>query len=122
MNLKSAYREIGFKCKNLMIPKQSKTPKDVFSLMDAIEQKDGQYHKVKLSGHPGEIQEVIGNKNIIKRYYSEDIIEDKKYLGLMVLGIRFLEMTACFEDIPEAQQIFDQKLREEIKDVMGQVR
>jgi len=117
MNLKSAYREVGFRCKHLMNKKISKNPKDLFCLEKAIEKRDGMDYVVRLNNQI-HIEEVIANKNITKYYYSNEIVEDKKYLGLMLLGIRFLEMTACFEDIPEAQQIFDNKLQEEIRETM----
>lgn len=117
MNLKSAYREIGFRCKHFMKMKQSKTPDDVFSLVDAIENRDDMDCVVRLDSH-AQIQSVINNPKILKRYFSEEIHENKKYLGLMVLGLEFLRMTANFEDEEEARKILHDKIQEEIKKTM----
>ena len=117
MNLKDAYRRVGFMCKHFMTRKRSNLPKDLFSLEMAYTEKDGVATVIQMKDLR-HIQQVITDETIMKEYYSDAIDGNKRYLGLMQLGIEYLTMVACFDDLPEAQQIMDDKVREEIKETL----
>lgn len=117
MDLKSAYREIGFRCKHFMIMKKSNEPKDLFCLHRAFEKKGGQEWAISLKDQI-HINQVIANKNLTKLYFSEEIAKPYRYLGLMVLGLEYLRMTANFEDEKEGREIFHEKLQESIQDCL----
>ncbi len=117
MNLKSAYRQVGFMCKHFMTRKRSKNPKDLFCLERAFEEA-GEYTSMVQLENQQHIQQVIADEKITKEYYSDEIQKDKRYLGLMQLGIEFLKMHCEFEDMREAHEIMHEKVQEEIKKTM----
>ena len=114
MSLKSAYRQIGFMCKHFMVRKRSKNPKDLFCLERAYEEA-GEYALMVQLKNQQHIEQVIEDKNITKEYYSDEIQKDKRYLGLMQLGIEFLTMCCELEDLKEAHEIMHDKVQEELK-------
>ena len=113
MNLKDAYKQVGWMCKHFLIPKRSKQPKDLFSLIEAYEESGGMASTVQLRDH-GHIQEVIENPKITKTYYSTEIQKDKRYLGLILLGIAYLKIHCEIDDLNEANEVMHEKMDEEI--------
>ena len=118
MSLKIAYRQIGFMFKHFMVRKRSKNPKDLFCLERAYEEA-GEYASMVQLKNQQHIEQVIEDKNITKEYYSDEIRKDKRYLGLMQLGIEFLNMRCELEDLQEAHEIMHDKVQEELKKEMS---
>lgn len=117
IDLKSAYRQVGWMCKHFMTKKRSKQPKDLFTLERAYKELDSTASMIQLENQQ-HIEEVINDKSITKDYYSTEIQHSKKYLGLMQLGIEYLKITAQYEDMNEADKIMHEKVEEEIKEIL----
>lgn len=113
--LKDAIRQIILQRPQFAIPQQNYELKDkdysyIFDFIKGNEKimaKDG-FH----------IKKLIKNKSILKRYYSNELPDELKYLALIMLGIEYLLYFAQFEDANEGKIIFDKKMREEINNLV----
>ena len=117
MRLKDAYRHIAFQNRLFCKMKESNEPLKDDYFLSVVHFRRGD-ELLQHSPRQSIVEEFLKDKTITTRYLTSELVDDElKLLALANLGIEFLLMTCCFEDVEEARQIFNEAMEKKRKEL-----